>query len=223
MSSSPAYPTSVPLDGYMNGDHAAVDGSLTAHGEGVADVSPKGLFPQLIEVLHALIEGQELLACRLRDVRLEHMCHAAPDIERCPRAEPSAFVAGSFVARSPNGSIGLRPDPPTDAIDWGGGPTSANGSQNGSLPEPSPGVAAAPLSVAGPEASSPSNPPAAITTHGGTPADLSNGASARAEWLNSAAPGEAIMVSASRDYNFFDELDAKLADLQDQGDRPGDS
>ncbi len=184
---------------------------------------PKACSPKLIEVLHALIEGQELLAGRLRDARLEHTCHAATDIERRPQAEPSAFVADSFVEKSRRGSIGIRPEPPTDAIDLGGGPTSVNGSRNGSLPEPSFGVTSGPLSAGGPEAPSRSNPPEAIVTHGGTPADLSNGASARAEWLNSAAPGETAAVSASRDYNFFDELDARLADLQDPSDRPGDS
>ena len=41
------------------------------------------------------------------------------------------------------------------------------------------------------------------------------------EWLNSAANGELTVAPGNRDYNFFDELDARLADLHDAADQPG--
>ncbi len=203
----------------MTGDRAT-----TARSEDMTDISSKGLLPQLIDVLHALTEGQELLSRKVRDARLEQTCHSAPVVERCPQAEPSDFASPrSFEVASLNASIGVRREPPTDNVELGAGLTSVNGFGNGSLPEPSIGVSAAPASATIPEAASPSNPPAAIVTHAGTHADLSSETSARTNWLNSAGPGETTTAPANRDYNFFEELDAKLADLQDPADRSGDS
>ena len=207
----------------MTGDRAAVGGPVTARREDAADISSKGLLPQLIDVLQALTEGQESLSRKVRDARLEYTCHPAPDVERYPQAEPSDFVAPrSFVVTSPNASIEIRRESPTDNVELGAGPTSDNGVGNGSLSEPSIGVSAAPVSVTVPEAASPSNPPAPIVTHAGTPADLSSEMSARTDRLNSARPGETTTAPLNRDYNFFDELDARLADLQDPADRSGD-
>ncbi len=211
MCPSPAYPTSAPLSGLITGD-----GDATARSEDVTDISSKGLLPRLIDVLHALTEGQELLSRKVRDARLEYTCHSATVVERCSLAKPSDFAAPrSIVGTSPNASIGIRREPPADNVELGAGPTSANGFGNGSLPEASIGFSAAPVGATVPEAASPSNPPAAIVTHAGTPADLSSETSARTDWLNSARPGETTTAPLNRDYNFFDELDARLSDLQD--------
>jgi hypothetical protein len=225
----PADPTSAPLGGLMIGDRAVGD-PVTARREDAADVCSKGLLPQLIDVLHTLTEGQESLSRKIRDVRLEHTCHSAPVVERCPQAEPPNFAAPRpFVGTSPNGSIEIRREPPTDNVELRTGPASDNSFGNGSSPEPSIGVSAAPLSATVPEAESPSNPtasasnpPAVTVTHAGTPADLSSETSARTDWLNAARPVETTTAPLNRDYNFFDELDARLADLQDPADRSGE-
>ncbi len=223
MCSSTAYPSSAPLGGSMTGDRDAVGGPVTPQRGDAADLSSKGLLPQLIDVLHALIEGQESLSHKIRDLRLEYTCQSAPVVERCPEAEPSEFAAPpSFVGTSPSGSIEIRRELPTDNVEMGAGPTSDNSFGNGSSPEPSIGVSAAPVNVTVPEAESSSNPPAPIVNHAGTPADLSSETSARTDWLNSAQPGETSTVPLNHDYNFFDELDARLADLQDPADRSGD-
>jgi hypothetical protein len=56
----------------------------------------------------------------------------------------------------------------------------------------------------------------------GTPADLSSGPSDPTDRIDSAPPVETTTASLNRDYNFFDELDSRLADLQDAPDRSGD-
>jgi len=143
-------------------DRAAIGGPLTVRSEDLTHISVNGLLPQLIDLLHALTEGQELLSRKVRDARLEYTCQPAPVDERCPHTEPSdSAVPRSFMGTSPNA---------------------------------------------------------------GTPADPSNETSTRTDWLNSARPGvETTTAQSNRDYNFFDELDARLADLQDPPGRPGDS
>ncbi len=225
MCSSPAYPTSTPLGGSMTGGRAAVGGQATARRNDAADISSKGLLPQLIDVLRALTEGQVSLARRVRDARLECTCHSAPDVERYTQAEASDFAAPrSFVGTSPKTSLEIRREPPTDNVELTAGPRSDDGNGNGSLPEPSIGVSSAPVSVAISEATSPtpSNPPAPIVTRADTPADPSSDTSAQTDWLNSAWPDETTTAPSNRDYNFFDELDARLADLQGPADRSGD-
>ena len=223
MCSSPADPLSASSSDLMPADRAAFGGAVTARRDAVTDISSKGLLPQLIDVLLALTQGQESLSRKVRDARLEDTCRSTPVAERCPQAEPSDFDAlGAFVSTSSNASIELRREHPTDSVDLGTGPTSLNGVANGSLPESSGGVSAAPVSATVPNAASPSNPPAATVTHGGTPADLSSETSARKDWLTSARPADPTTAPLNRDYNFFDELDARLADLQDPADRSED-
>ena len=218
MSSSPAYLTSAPFGGLSNGDGADIGSPVTARSEDGIDVPSKGLLPQLIDVLHALTEGQELLSRKVRDARLEHACHSSLAAERRPDDTPSDFAAQHvLVGTSPIASLGIRQGTPKNNVELGAGPTSVNGNGNGngngSLPEPSTGISATPVSATVPVASSPSNPPAAIVTHAGTPADPSS-ETTRTDWLNSARPIETNTAPLNRDYNYFDELDARLADLQ---------
>ncbi len=223
MCSSPAYPISAPLGGFMTGDRAAMGGPVTPRSEDMTEISFKGLLPQLIDVLHALTEGQELLSRKIREARLEGTCDSSSVVERCLQAEPSDFAAPrSFVGTSPSASIGIDRESPTDDVEPGGGTTTVNGFGNGSLAEPNTGASAAPVCATIPEAAPPSSPPAATVTHAGTSADLLSETSARIDWLNSTLPGEATRAPSNRDYNFFDELDARLADRQDPVDRSGE-
>lgn len=220
MCSPPAGPTSAPLGGSMIEDRAVVDHSGTARSEDLSDISSKGLLPQLIDVLHALAEGQELLSRRIRDAKVDYARDSVPVVERCPRAESSDVATPhSLVGASPAASIGIRSEAPTDKGDLGPGPPSVNGYADGSSPEPSTGATAATVNLTVPEAAPPSNPPVAIVT----PTDLSREAAARTDWLNPALPDDTATEALNRNYNFFDELDARLADLQDPAGRSDDS
>jgi hypothetical protein len=189
--------------------------------EDVTEISFKGLLPQLIDVLHALTDGYESLSRKLRDARLEDTCHSVPVVERCLQAGPSEDPRSSVGSR-PNVSIGIRREPTMDNIEVDTGRTSVSGFGNGSVPEPRIGVSVVPVSATVPEAASPSDPPAAIGSHPDTLADLSSETSARPDGLNSAEPGKTTTARVNRDYNFFDELDARLAGLKDPADRSED-
>jgi len=215
MCSFPVYPTSAPPNASMPGDCA-----VTTRSEDMTDSSSKGLLPQLIDLLHALTEGQELLTSRVRDAMLESTCHPSPGVER--RGEPCDGPR-SLMVPSPDASIATRREAPRDNVDLGPGPTSASGFENGSLPEPSNGVRAAPVSGMASEETPPSDPPAAVVTHAGPPGDPSNEAHIQTGRLNSTQDGgEATAAPLNRDYNFFDELDARLAGLHNAPDGSGE-
>lgn len=220
MCSSHAYPTSTPLCGSLTGDRAAVAGPVTARGED-ADISSKGLVPQLIDVLQALAEGQESLSRKVRNARLGYTCHTTHDVETYPQAEPLDFVAPSSFVRT-NSSIEIRREPLTDNVELRPEPTSVNRVGNSPSPESNIGVSAASLGVRAPEVASPGNPPAPIVANTGRAADVSSEMSDGTDWLNSTRPGETTTAPLNRDYNFFDELDERLADLQDPAEQSGD-
>jgi hypothetical protein len=102
------FPRIPPLGGLMTADNAAIGGLLTTRSEEVTDVTTKGLLPQLIDVLQALSEGQELLSRKIREATLEHTCRSAPVVETSPHAEPSDFEA------PPSSSEGASPNLPLD-------------------------------------------------------------------------------------------------------------
>jgi hypothetical protein len=60
------------------------------------------------------------------------------------------------------------------------------------------------------DAAAPSTPPAANVTDVES-ADLASETSGRTDWPDSAQTGETT-TAPNRDYNFFDELDERLAD-----------
>jgi hypothetical protein len=206
----------------MTGDRSPAFGPVSSRSEDAADFSSKGLLPQLIDVLRALTEGQELLSRKVRETRLEHNRHTDPVIEgRRQTGPPDPLRPRTFVGSGPDASIGLRRGPPSDSIELIVGPTSVSGFGTGPWPEQSLG-ASEPVASTVPEASSPFNPPATIVTHADTLAAYSSESSARTDWLDTAPPGETTSGSLNRDYNFFDELDARLADLRRPIDRSKD-
>jgi ubiquitin len=198
----------------MTGDSAA-----TARSEDVSDISSKGLLPQLIDVLHALTDGHESLARKVRDARLEYTRYSVPIVESGLQVEPADTRLS--VGTSAHASIGVRRKPATKKVVLDTGETSVNGFGNGHVPEPSNGASSVPVKATVPEAVAPPDP-AAIVSHAGTPAELSSEPSARTDGVNSARHGETTTAPVNRDYNFFDELDARLADRQDPADRSED-
>ena len=128
-----------------------------------------------------------------------------------------------MVGVSPDALVGIPRELSTDNLELGAELTSFNGLDDGFL-EPSTGVSAAPVDGVVPEMASRSNSLAAVTTHVATPTDHSIEPSAHTDWFNwlNQADGRATASSVNRDYNYFDELDARLADLQDPSDAFGD-
>jgi hypothetical protein len=224
MCSSPADSTPVPMGPLTTRDCAAISDPLTVRSEDSTDISAKGLLPQLIDLLHALTEAQEVLRRKVRDAGLEYTGRPAAVDGRWAQTEPSdSAVPGSFLGASPNAAVGIRRELPTDDVEVVAGRTSVGGFGNDPLPKPSIDASAAPVSATAPQATSPSSPPAVMATPAVTPADLSE-TSTRTDRLNSGmSGGETSTAPSNRDYNFFDELDARLADLQDPPGRPGDS
>ena len=225
MCSSPAYPTSAPLGDSTNADRSPTFHPVSSRSEDVTDFSSKGLLPQLIDVLHALTEGQELLSRKVQEARLEHQRHTKHIVEGRMKAQPSDPLAPRpLVGADPDTSIGIcREQQSSGSFESGAGPTSANDFGNGPRPEPSHGSSTVPVSSTVTEASAPLNPPAATANYADTSAEVSSETSVQTDWPDPAPPTETTTASLNRDYNFFDELDARLADLQNPTDQSGDS
>jgi hypothetical protein len=159
----------------------------------VTDASTKGLFPQLTEVLHALTNSHVLLLNTIQTVRLEHISAVYP-------------VVGSFGEGS-DAQI-------HEYVDYE--------SEINALPS----QAALPefgrdsrLSVAGTEVAdqtvtSPSSASAEIVTPQG---EVVAPVSERTPLFSDATECQRVdptdAESENRNYNFFDELDARLAGL----------
>ncbi len=223
MCSSLTDSTSVPMGSLATRDRATRSDPLTVRIEDSTDMSDKGLLPQLIDLLHALTEGQEMLSRKVRDAALEGTRRPAAVDGRWAQTEPSdPAVPGSYLGVSLNASGRTRREPPTDDVAVDAGRTSVGAFGDAPLPKTNLDGSAAPVSAAAPQATSPSSPAAGVATRATTP-DLSE-TSTGTDRLNSRVPGgETSMSPSNRDYNFFDELDARLADLQDPPDRFGDS
>jgi hypothetical protein len=186
----------------------------------VTDFSSKGLLPQLIDVLNALTEGQELLSRKVREARLEHYGHMEPVADGRRQSEKSHLLTlRTFVGTGSDASIGTRKEPPSDRMEIGADLTSVDGYGHAPWLEPSSRASAAPDTSTVPEATSPPNLPAVIATYAATPADVPSETSVQTDWPDPAPPSETTPASLNRDYNFFDELDARLAGLQNPTDR----
>ena len=214
MCSFPAYSTSAPRNG-----SAAEDCVVETPSEDMADVSSKGLLPQLIDLLYAFAEGQKLLASKVRDARVEHTRHSTSLVESQNDSFDDSIILG---IASPNASI-TTPKSSTDNGVCDKGRTSPKAFSNDSPPEPNMGVITTPVSAMVPEERSSSDPPAATVTHAGPAGDPSSETHVQTDRLGAARiDGEATAAPLNRDYNFFDELDTRLAGLHDSPDWSGD-
>jgi len=204
-------------------DHATNNDPLTVPSEDSTNISAKGLLPQLIDVLHALTEAQEMLSRRVRDAGLEHTRRPAAVDERWAQTDFSdSAIPGFFLGASSDAAVGFRRHPPMDDVEVDARQTTVGGLGDGPLPDPKVDGSAAPVSAAAPQAT-PSSPPSGTANPAVMPDDLHE-TSTRTDGTNSVIPGgETSTAPSNRDYNFFDELDARLADLQDPSDRSGDS
>jgi hypothetical protein len=195
--------------------------------EGVTQVSSKGLLPQLVDVLRALTDSQTLLAQRVRRACHEHEgghCPAVAGALPGPTLDPSRQTH-TIVATNPTraGMQGERlPEHPVQETAPRAFDTAAATSH--------PDVGAATVAADRPEGCV----SASLTIEATTAFNDDLDARARATslpppWPEPTGPEVPGRSAATRDYNFFDELDDKLAVLagpelrDDEGEAPDES
>ncbi len=210
MHTSPAYPTSVPSSDVVARDNPAIDARIEARRQDATAGFPVGLIPQLIDVLHILTEGQSFLSGKIRAARLDESDHSIPNVEQLDRFQIP--VEQSVVGRNSASLETPRPRPAERTGFYG----QATRVSTISVDCPSVpgldfgGTVASPASVPG---SAPSSDPTRINIK--EAGRSSSGPHVDSVPLEPATPDGTTALRLHRDYNFFDELDARLATLQD--------
>lgn len=194
-------------------------GPVMAISSDVTDVvSSKGLLPQLTYVLHALTDSHELLLCKVRSVRLEHMSTVPLVLEAFPHAQFVDFV-DSCPLRRVETTTGTAKDTHRafsfDEVDTSTGSTKPASSDS----DLSPGLVAASAESTYREPPAPSCASSCTSTEVVTPDhDMDTGVRAETPTPprepTTALADQTGADSASCNYNFFDELDARLAHLE---------
>jgi hypothetical protein len=207
MYSSSDYRTSIPSSDLVTKDRPVIDARIGTRREDAAAGFSVGLIPQLIDVLHVLTEGQVLLSRKIRAARLDESSPTAAIAEPPGRFEIPAGQSGSPTVGT------ARATGPEDIVfDPGTMPTST--SVIDCPPDPGVEVGGVDTASAGVlESAPPSHQPA--MTLGDVPNDPPPRPVTQPEMLESVPPAESTASPLRRDYNFFDELDARLASLND--------
>jgi hypothetical protein len=174
----------------------------------VNETSSPGLLPQLIDLLRALADSQELLTQRVRSAHLELLGNHPPsDTDSLPGWQTNRSVV------SPVGPVLRDRDTLHDGTEMTVGPPRPNDDPIVSSTSAQEG--------------------AAVDRSGASPSDRPLVAAAHMEEQSvptSSVPPErdedtgqdtAGAARIDRDYNFFDDLDARLADLRRLGNRSG--
>jgi hypothetical protein len=205
----------------MTTDIAARGESGAGRREPIFDASNIGLFPQLIDVIRALTDGQELLSKKLRDVR-----NAYAD----PLADLDEFryPVGSDI----DGPLCLADPGPTPPVTGPGHVEPRSNFKSGAdhvpldgpLPD-SAGETSQLVSLVDPvatlgESVVQSNSISTTTEQPEpvSPTDPGLHDGQQRQPLPSSHANGTTTSPVNRDYNFFDELDARLADLHDTAD-----
>ena len=214
MYSSFAYPTTIPSSDLVTRDHSAIEARVGTRRQDTTAGFPVGLIPQLIDVLHILTEGQDLLSRKIRAARHDELHHSAPIVEQLELphipAGPPLVGNGSHAVEPPR-----IPSPGDIAFD---GETMRANTLGIDCP-----------SDAGVEAGGAETPPASVTdsapasdssvvASADAMSEPSSRSLARSVLLDSESPAARTPSPSRRDYNFFDELDASLASLQNPRD-----
>lgn len=205
----------------MTTDIAARGDSGAARREPFSDASNIGLFPQLIDVIRALTDGQELLSKKLRYIRSTYADPTAA-------AHEFRYESGSDIA-SPLSLAGRESTPSAAGIQHVESrsiiesdathvllhePLSTSAAETTQL------VSAVDPIASFDESAAQSNSISTTTEQPqqATPADPGLDDGLRHRPLPSSQASGTTTSTANRDYNFFDELDARLADLHDPAD-----
>ena len=133
MCSSSADSTPVAMGPLTTSDRTAVSDPLTVRSDDSTDISAKGLLPQLIDLLHALTQGQEMLSRKVRDAGLEYTRRPTTLDGMWAHTEPSDSAIPDTVGDAP----------PKRTIDVSAAPLSATAPPATSPSRP-PGVVATP-------------------------------------------------------------------------------
>jgi hypothetical protein len=189
-------------------------GPVTARIGDVAN-SSRGLLPQLVDVLHALADCQELLTHRLRQAHLELLGVASSDGEESWRPLCPEMVRQDVRSPVPTNPAAGYDEYESFSSDTGNWTTVASGVDGSD--------STSDLSVD--PASALPNQPGVETSDTRTEAlksfdDFNAHQEMFATYLDGLEPTNPDTTnvdSGTRSYNFFDELDARLADLDSSG------
>ena len=208
MYSSSASPTTNRSSDLVTRDRPAVDFRTGTLPDTTAGFSV-GLIPQLTEILHVLTEGLDLLAHKVRAARHDESAHSTSHAEQLERVQ---IPTGPPVAGSGRATV-ETPRPPREDIEFDGEHTRADISGIGDTPDPGIDFGGADAPFASFPDSAPLSYPLEVTSAGAAD-EPSSGPVVQSMPLN-ATPPATTASPLRRDYNFFDELDARLASLQD--------
>ena len=179
----------------------------------MTDASPKGLLPQLTDVLHALTDSHALLLSNIQSVRLKRISAMYPEMELL--REPSDAEVGTYVDVREPSLIDTRTWPITEVpipvlID------EVDSNRTASGIETSRGFFVAATEVPEQTVTSPS--PASdeiVNSSGGSIAGLLSETALVPDEDDAQLADSTGSEWENRNYNFFDELDARLAGLGD--------
>jgi hypothetical protein len=188
----------------------------------VTDASPKGLIPQLTELLHALTDSQELLVHKLRTLQGQHRNDSDKVIEWALRTDAFHSESHGLVELRPPVLLGAQTDDgsaqrrATEDPEIG----RANGSTGLRYARGRHAVTDERALVELEEAiRTETDTPKAAQSQGDVIVPRGDTNRAPAHVLRSSESivdvhTESPDASADRNYNFFDELDAKLTDVR---------
>jgi hypothetical protein len=214
MYSSSAYPITIPSSDLVTRDRPAIDAPIGRRRQDTTAGFPVGLIPQLIDVLHILTEGQDLLSRKIRTARHDESSNAVPIVEQL---EHFQIPAGQPVVSSGSAVVETPSTPPSDDVEFDGGATATKAFGIDCPSDPGMKVGGADT----PPANDPDSASRSDSPEIGSPDAIANTSSASVIQpvpLHSAPPAETTTAPLRRDYNFFDELDANLASLPDPTD-----
>jgi hypothetical protein len=195
------------------------------------------LLPQLTDVLYALTDSQELLLGKLRSVRLEHRCgeHSSIDESQDTEAVPETVRRGpALVPLTTAETVDDRDASPTREIGdadrpipiWLG-PTESNATRDattGFAPDAVNAANAANAANAS-DIAAPSpvvTQPVVVAQNHHMDAAASTQSAIPSVDSSAEHPEAPADEPSDRNYNFFDELDAKLTSLSNPESNPGD-
>jgi hypothetical protein len=178
----------------------------------VTDVSTKGLLPQLTDVLRALTDSHALLLSKIQSVRLEQISAVHPVVE--VHGEFSRFQVDlptqSMVSTTTSPMIEVP-----EAVHHEAGTGASSSQIESSEFEISSGAHLAAINDTDHMMTSPSPAAEVAPPHDDSVPSVSVGGASPPDEREAQQEQATDVDSENRNYNFFDELDARIAGLGD--------